>query len=307
MNLGEIMIIAITRARLLLTILTLMVSMLSTNSLAPSIAHVALSQGPDAKLPPRPQTTPRLKRPRQPTPRAASRRTASSSANATRRQSIPDIEMVSIPGGIFMMGSPKTELESAFPQHRVTVPDFKIGKYEVTQAQWRAVMGSNPSKFKGEDHPVESISWNAAVKFCRRLSLLTGKKYRLPSEAEWEYAARAGATGEYASELDAIAWYKENSGGTTHAVGQKRPNNFGLYDMHGNVAEWCQDYDHDDYRGAPIDGSAWLKRSNTYARILRGSDWETDTDLQRFAKRFALLPFLEVNSVGFRVVEVTQR
>jgi formylglycine-generating enzyme required for sulfatase activity len=147
------------------------------------------------------------------------------------------LEMMRVPGGEFLMGSPPNEEgrdDDEGPQHRVTVPSFYIGKYEVTQAQWKAVMGSgnNPSNFKGDDLPVGAVSWNDAKDFCRKLSGMTGKLYRLPSEAEWEYACRARTTGANAGNLDAIAWYRDNSGGMTHPVGLKQANAFGLFDIH---------------------------------------------------------------------------
>src|SRR5436853_7544725 len=134
-----------------------------------------------------------------------------------------------------------------------------MGKYEVTQAQSEAVMGSNPSKFQGADLPVESVSWNDVQKFIQILNSHSRKySYRLPTEAEWEYACRAGTAGDYAGKLDSMMWYGENSGGKTHPVGQKQSNAFGLYDMHGNVWEWCEDWYHENYNGAPTDGSTWL-------------------------------------------------
>src|SRR5262245_779148 len=149
------------------------------------------------------------------------------------------LEMIFVPGGSFKMGSPKgVGRDSERPQHDVTVHDFFIGKYQITQPQWQAVMGKNPSHFKGDPAlPVENISWNEAKEFCEKLARMTGKAYRLPGEAEWEYACRAGTTREYAGDLDAMAWYDQNSSNKTHPVGQKQTNAFGLYDMHGNVWE----------------------------------------------------------------------
>jgi formylglycine-generating enzyme required for sulfatase activity len=168
------------------------------------------------------------------------------------------IEMVRVPAGKFTMGSPDGEGEAdEHPQHEVTVSSFYMGKYEVTQGQWRAVAGlpkvkidlkANPSKFDGNDNlPVEQVSWEEAMEFCARLSRATGKTYRLPTEAEWEYACRALTKGQYAGNLDSMAWYDRNSGGSTHEVGRKQANGFGLYDMHGSVWEWCMDWYSDSY------------------------------------------------------------
>ncbi|HZF39339.1 MAG TPA: formylglycine-generating enzyme family protein, partial [Blastocatellia bacterium] len=204
------------------------------------------------------------------------------------------IEMIYVPGGSFLMGSPENEpgrRSSEGPQHHVTVPSFYIGKYEVTQAQWRAVISGNQSYFEGDDLP-EYVSWNDAKEFCRKLSQMTGAEYRLPTEAEWEYACRAKTDGAYAGDLGAMAWYSENSGGRIHPIGQKRPNAFGLYDMQGNVSEWCEDYWHDDYANAPSDGSAWV---NTHergsGRVYRGGLWNsTAAECRSASRNNAFLP-----------------
>ncbi|NLX14579.1 MAG: formylglycine-generating enzyme family protein [Phycisphaerales bacterium] len=195
-----------------------------------------------------------------------------------------EIELVLIPAGEFLMGSPDTEPHrnaDEGPQHRVRIPQpFYMGKYEVTQAQWQAVMRKNPATFKGDDRrPVENVSWDDCQKFCRWLSAKLGQTIRLPTEAEWEYACRAGSPAPYhygdsVSDLDAYAWYRQNSEGATHPVGRKKPNAFGLYDLHGNVWEWCADVWHDNYQGAPADGSAWIKGGNSAGRILRGGAWD---------------------------------
>ena len=213
------------------------------------------------------------------------------------------LEMIFVPGGAFKMGSPKGNgHDDERPQHDVTVPGFYIGKYQITQAQWEAVMGKNPSHFKGDPAlPVESVSWNDAKKFCEKLAQMTGKAYRLPSEAEWEYACRAGTTGDHAGDLGAMAWYSNNSGGKTHPVGQKQPNAFGLYDMHGNVWEWCEDVWHDNYKDAPIDGSAWLGGGNSSLRVVRGGSWSTDEGCCRSACRW-FEPGVHDDHLGVRVV-----
>lgn len=177
------------------------------------------------------------------------------------------MEFVLIPAGEFMMGSPSDEkgrYDQEGPVHKVTINNpFYMGKYPVTQRQWKKAMGTNPSKFKGDDLPVENVSWEKIQKFVKVLNEKEGAdKYRLPSEAEWEYACWASTQTRYSfgddeSKLNEYAWYDKNSGSKTHPVGQKKPNQWGLYDMHGNVSEWVQDRWHNKYEGAPSDGSAW--------------------------------------------------
>jgi formylglycine-generating enzyme required for sulfatase activity len=219
------------------------------------------------------------------------------------------LEMAVIPGGIFMMGSPENEEgrhDKESPQHQVTVPSFFMGKYPVTQAQYQAIMGTNPSRFKGSNRPVQSADWNNAVAFCEKLSQRTGKNYRLPSEAEWEYACRAGTTtpfhfGEMIT--TDLANYNGNYKETTEVGSFGVANNFGLYDMHGNVWEWCQDSWHSSYKGAPTDGSAWLDtEENTNLKLLRGGSWGYYPAYCRSAYRYNLnLDDLNV-AFGFRVV-----
>jgi formylglycine-generating enzyme required for sulfatase activity len=218
------------------------------------------------------------------------------------------LEMVGLPAGQFLMGSPDSDPDARDfekPQHQVKINSFAIGKYPVTQAQYEAVMGTNPSHFSNNpQNSVEKVSWDDAQAFCQKLSQITGKTYRLPTEAEWEYACRAGTTTRYyfgddANQLGDYAWYSGNSQQTTHPVGQKRPNAFGLYDMHGNVWEWCEDNWHNSYQNAPSDGSAWLIKDNDY-QIVRGGSWYDDPYYCRSAYRnFSLrLGF----NLGFRVV-----
>lgn len=191
------------------------------------------------------------------------------------------MEFVLIPAGEFMMGSEDNNREK--PVHSVKIKNsFYMGKYPVTQKQWEKVMRNNPSKFKGELQPIERVSWKDAQEFVKKLNGKEGTdKYRLPSEAEWEYACRAGTTTRYYFSDDELklryyAWYAENSGYRTHSVGQKKPNSWGLYDMHGNVWEWVQDRWHDNYEGAPSNSSAWENGSDP-SRVMRGGSWNLDS------------------------------
>ena len=219
------------------------------------------------------------------------------------------LEMIAIPGGKFMMGSPEGEGgDNEQPQHEVTVPAFYMGKYPITQAQYQQVMGNNPSDFKGDQRPVENVSWNDAVEFCNRLSEKVRKRYFLPSEAEWEYACRAEtSTAYYFGET--LTNRQANFGKTinqTTSVGQYLPNSFGLYDMHGNVWEWCQDKWHSNYQGAPNDGNAWvLNNNNTF--VMRGGSWLNDPDDCRSAIRGSRERDVCYRFVGFRVMCVAPR
>ena len=227
---------------------------------------------------------------------------------ATCKEDTTGMEFVYVPGGEFWMGCGEQETECydwEKPRHQVHVNGFWIGKYEVTQAQWKAVMKNNPSRFKGADRPVESVSWNDAQEFLQKLNA-TGRsplQFRLPSEAEWEYAARAGTLTAYSfgddpNQLGNYAWFYENSGGKTHPVGQKQPNAFSLYDMHGNVWEWVADTYDNNYDGAPADGSAW--EGDGSSRVLRGGSWKYEPGDVRSANRLSLDPTLQYGDIAFR-------
>jgi len=188
------------------------------------------------------------------------------------------IEMVFVKGGCYQMGDTFGDGESdEKPVHEVCVDDYYIGKYEVTQGQWKAIMGNNPSYFKdcGDNCPVEQVSWNDIQDFMTKLNNKTGKNYRLPTEAEWEYAAKSGGKSEkYAggNDIDSVAWYTSNSGGKTHPVGQKTANGLGIYDMSGNVWEWVNDWYGDKYYGESPKNNP--KGSNSGSdRVLRGGCW----------------------------------
>ena len=213
-------------------------------------------------------------------------------------------EMVVIPSGSFVRGSEKFADEK--PSHSVAIRSFLLGKTEVTQGQWYTVMGNNPSHNKDPTLPVEQVSWDDIQQFIVKLNQRTGQKYRLPSESEWEYAARAGTTTEWSngddvSKLENYAWYYKNSGGKSQAVGRKLPNQFGLFDMHGNVWEWTQDCWHANYAGAPKDGSAWTTACAETRRVLRGGSWNLVPNLLRSANRNRIYPESRDSSIGFRL------
>jgi formylglycine-generating enzyme required for sulfatase activity len=232
------------------------------------------------------------------------------------------LDMVAIPAGEFMMGSPANELNhenNEGPQHRVKISGFFMGRFVVTQAQWQAVMGYNPSRFNGENQPVETVSWHDAQAFCQKLSQQTGRTYRLPSEAEWEYACRAGTTTPFhfgPTITPELANYNGNSAygsgpkGQYHQqttpVGSFPANQFGLHDMHGNVYEWCLDHLHESYSGAPTDGSAWVENGNSsfgsYFRVLRGGSWLGYPKDCRSASRTRFIPTYGFIISGFRIV-----
>ncbi len=217
-------------------------------------------------------------------------------------------DFVEIPAGEFRMGC---SLDSAHcdddegPAHRVEISNrFEIGKYEVTQAQWISVMGSNPSHFRGSALPVENVSWHSVREFVARLNRAGGPYlYRLPTEAEWEYAARAGAPGQFAGDLNDIAWHWANSENRTHEVGTKRPNDWGLHDMLGNVWEWCGDrYAADYYSRSSISDPQGPRRGEF--RVMRGGSWYRYAWFLRYSARFRDRPGAAHRHVGFRCVRI---
>ncbi len=225
------------------------------------------------------------------------------------------LEMVAIPGGMFRMGSPTGQgFDDERPLHNVSVAPFLMGQYPVTQKQWRAVMDWDPPyRCTGDKHPVDRVSWKSAMDFCARLSKRTGRNYRLPSEAEWEYACRAGThtpfyfgetlTTDVANYVGEHTYSQEQKGLYRHVtteVGSFPPNAYGLYDMHGNVWEWCADTWHDDYSGAPGDGRVWQAR-NKDSRVLRGGCWHDPPGLCRCAARLKSGMSDGEDYFGFRV------
>ena len=216
--------------------------------------------------------------------------------------------MVFVEGGTFTMGCTSEQDNDCWsderPAHRVTLDDFYVGKYEVTQAQWKMIMGYNPSHFKGDNLPVEQVSWNDVQIFIRKLNAQTGEQYRLPTEAEWEYAARGGKKSchyKYSGSnvADSVAWYWNDSRETTHPVGTKSPNEIGIYDMSGNVWEWCSDW-YGDYTGdeqtdpqGPPSGSR---------HVLRGGRWNFTAGNVRVSTRDGYLPDYHDGNMGFRLV-----
>ncbi|QDL11514.1 serine/threonine protein kinase [Brasilonema octagenarum UFV-E1] len=236
------------------------------------------------------------------------------------------LDMIAIPAGSFLMGSATEDIEQVLrleswfkrsdiekwlrpemPQHRVSVPAFCMSKTPITQEQWQAVCTNNPSQFSSPLRPVENVSWWDALEFCDRLSQLTGKPYCLPTEAEWEYACRAGTQTLYSFSnrkqlLPSYAWYTWNARNKTQQVGQKKPNAWGLFDLHGLVWEWCEDTWHESYSGAPMDGSAWSEAGHPTKHVVRGGSWYSLADDCRCAHRFCFDANFRYSSIGFRVV-----
>lgn len=220
------------------------------------------------------------------------------------------VELVLIRPGSFVMGSERGEADE-MPSHKVILTKpFYLGKYEVTQAQWQAVMGENPSQFKGTNHPVDNVSWDDSQIFMQKLGeRIKGGTVQLPTEAQWEYACRAGGGTEYsygndAAALGEYAWFHGNSGAASHPVGQKRANSWGLYDMHGNVCEWCADWYAGGYpAGEATDPSG---ASSGDARVLRGESWVSTGETLRSAYRVGTPPEYRNSHVGLRVAFIPQ-
>lgn len=238
------------------------------------------------------------------------------------------LKLIFVPGGSYQIGSPATEVGRfgcEGPSHTVTIAPFWMGKYPVTQAQWKAIaslpqvhrdLKLRPSYFSGRNHPVEQVSWEEVIEFCARLTQKAGQTYRLPTEAEWEYACRAGTTTPFScgeTITPALANYNGNyaygagpKGGyreQTIAVGTMQPNTFGLHDMHGNVWEWCADHWHDTYEEAPSDGSAWVIQADERSRrVIRGGAWVSYPLLCRSAYRDGEFPSFRGSYLGFRIV-----
>jgi formylglycine-generating enzyme required for sulfatase activity len=240
---------------------------------------------------------------------------------AAQPKAPPSIEMVAVPAGEFWMGCGEGEAECGNdekPRHRVAMKAFKLGKHEVTQGQWRAVMGGNPAWFKkcGDHCPVENVSWEGAQAFIGALNRLTGLAYRLPTEAEWEYAARAGTRTPFSTgpcihtrqaNYDGSSDYNRCGAKTGARLGKTAPvdrypaNPWGLHGLHGNVLEWAQDCYHDGYQGAPADGKAWEGCAGGDGRVARGGSWVNDPVWVRSAGRFRFAPSFRSDQLGFRL------
>ena len=247
---------------------------------------------PKPKPAPKPKTTPRV---------------TASYQNEVLRVGNVSYRMKYVSGGTFTMGA-TSEMENPKddekPTHQVTLSSYYIGETEVTQALWKAVMGSNPSEFKGDDLPVERVSWDDCQTFISKLNALTGKRFRLPTEAEWEFAARGGNQSRHtqysgSSRIDDVAWYRGNSGGKTHPVKTKQPNELGIYDMSGNVFEWCRDWYgyYSSYTQTNPTGA-----SSGSDRVFRGGSWRGDPWFCRSSYRTPALFNVKVGYLGLRLV-----
>ena len=262
-------------------------------------------KGKHPKPAPKPESKPKPKP--KPTPKQNSKpRVTASYQNLTIRVGDVNFVMVKVSGGTFTMGA-TSDMENPDddekPTHQVTLSSYYIGETEVTQALWKAVMGSNPSEFIGDDLPVECVSWNDCQTFISKLNALTGKNFRLPTEAEWEFAARGGNQSRHtqfsgSSRIDDVAWY-EDSGNKTHPVKTKQPNELGIYDMTGNVNEWCQDWYGDYSRHAQTNPTG--ARSGS-CRVFRGGCWYDTPRYCCSSIRGYDMPVYRYNFLGLRLV-----
>jgi formylglycine-generating enzyme required for sulfatase activity len=217
-----------------------------------------------------------------------------------------NLQLLPIPAGSFQMGSARGDYAEGLPVMQVRLSSFWLGRTEVTQAQWAAVMGDEPSSFAGGDRPVERVSWDDAMEFCRRVTeqeraagrLPAGHAYTLPTEAQWEYACRAGTTEDDVADLDAIAWHGENSGAETHPVATKQANAWGLYDMYGNVWEWCRDWYAKYPGGSATDPSGPAVGA---LRVRRGGSWRLPSGFFFRENRHGLEPSIHSERMGFRL------
>ena len=259
---------------------------------------------PEPKPATKPKTTPKPKPTTKPTPAP---RVSASYQNQVLRVGNVSFRMIPVSGGTFTMGATSEMTEpwdDEKPTHRVTLSSYYIGETEVTQALWKAVMGRNPSHFKGDDLPVEQVSWHDCQTFIRKLNGLTGRHFRLPTEAEWEFAARGGNRSRHtqysgSSRIDDVAWYDGNSGSKTHPVKTKQPNELGIYDMTGNVWEWCQDWYGDYSSSAQTNPTGASSGSD---RVYRGGSWISHPRNCRSSNRFNNTPGNKYYNLGLRLV-----
>ena len=295
------------------TIILLMLAFLPTLLMAQAAgAHVVRKPKPTA-VAPKPKPTPK------PNPKQRVQHRTEPIAHQPvyqhQTQSLPPViqnlvnNMVYVKGGAFTMGATSEQGSDVGgdeePAHKVTLSSFSIGRYEVTQEEWEAVMGSNPSSDKDAKRPVEQVSWDDCQKFIRKLNALTGKQFRLPTEAEWEYAARGGDRSrayKYAgsNNIGSVAWFYDNSEDTTHPVGQKQANELGLYDMSGNVWEWCQDWYGENYYGSSPSQNPNGPSTGSY-RVLRGGGWSGIAGGSRVSNRGNFPPDFRDYFLGLRL------
>ena len=264
---------------------------------------------PKPKSEPKPKAEPKLEPKSKPEPNRPKGNPTPRVPQRSASEIINDYvnSMVYVEGGTFTMGATSEQGSDAYnwekPAHSVALSSFYIGKTEVTQELWQAVMGSNPSEFKGAKRPVENVSWDDCQEFISKLNQKTGKQFRLPTEAEWEYAARGGNSSQGykysgSNSVDDVAWYEDNSGSTTHEVATKRANELGLYDMSGNVLEWCSDWYGSYSSSAQTNPTGPSSGSN---RVLRGGSWRNLAGSCRVSDRKDFSPGFRFHHLGLRL------